>query len=90
MEDMNEAAINLAQQRRRHQEMLNVLDKFTIRAPKSGMVIYHREWNGQRRTVGSSISPWDLTVATLPDLSSMLTRTYVNEIDVSKIKMARR
>ncbi|MGF1585246.1 MAG: efflux RND transporter periplasmic adaptor subunit [Bacteroidales bacterium] len=86
MEDMNEAAINLAQQRRRHQEMLNVLDKFTIRAPKSGMVIYHREWNGQRRTVGSSISPWDLTVATLPDLSSMLTRTYVNEIDVSKIK----
>jgi HlyD family secretion protein len=86
MEDMNEAAINLAQQRRRHQEMLNVLDKFTILAPKSGMVIYHREWNGQRRTVGSSISPWDLTVATLPDLSSMLTRTYVNEIDVSKVK----
>lgn len=86
MEDMNEASINLSQQKRRHQEMLNVLDKFTIRAPKSGMVIYHREWNGQRRTVGSNISPWDLTVATLPDLSSMLTRTYVNEIDVSKVK----
>lgn len=85
-EDMNEAAINLAQQRRRYQEMLNVLDKFTIRAPKSGMVIYHREWSGARRTVGSNISPWDLTVATLPDLSSMLSRTYVNEIDVSKIK----
>jgi HlyD family secretion protein len=54
--------------------------------PKSGMVIYHREWNGSRRTVGSSISPWDLTVATLPDLSSMMSRTYVNEIDVSKVK----
>ena len=85
-EDMNEAAINLAQQRRRYQEMVDVLEKFTIRAPKSGMVIYHREWNGQRRTVGSTISPWDLTVATLPDLSSMLSRTYVNEIDVSRIK----
>jgi HlyD family secretion protein len=85
-EDMNEASINLSQQRRRYQEMLDVLDKFTIRAPKSGMVIYHREWNGQRRTVGSNISPWDLTVATLPDLSSMLSRTYVNEIDVSKIQ----
>ncbi len=89
-EDMNEAAINLAQQRRRHQEMLDVLDKFEIRAPKSGMVIYHREWNGQRRTVGSNISPWDLTVATLPDLSSMLTRTYVNEIDVSKVRAGQR
>ncbi len=86
MEDMNEAAINLAQQRRRYQEMLDVLEKFTIRAPKPGMVIYHREWNGARRTVGSTISPWDLTVATLPDLSSMLSRTYVNEIDVSKVK----
>ena len=85
-EDMNEAAINLAQQRRRYNEMLDVLEKFTIYAPKSGMVIYHREWNGQRRAVGSTISPWDLTVATLPDLSSMLSRTYVNEIDVSKVK----
>jgi HlyD family secretion protein len=85
-EDMNEAAINLAQQRRRYQEMLDVLEKFTVHAPKSGMVIYHREWNGQRRSVGSSINPWDLTVATLPDLSSMLSRTYVNEIDVSKVR----
>ncbi len=89
-EDMNEASINLAQQRRRYQEMIDVLEKFEIRAPKSGMVIYHREWSGQRRTVGSNISPWDLTVATLPDLSSMLSRTYVNEIDVSKVRAGQR
>lgn len=87
-EDMNEALINLSQQQRRKKEMLDVLDQFVISAPKSGMVIYHREWGGQRRTVGSTISPWDLTVATLPDLSSMMSRTYVNEIDISKIKTA--
>jgi HlyD family secretion protein len=86
IESMNEASLDLAQQRRRYQEMVDVLDKFTIRAPKSGMVIYHREWSGQRRSVGSTINPWDLTVATLPDMSSMLSRTYVNEIDVSKIR----
>ncbi len=85
-EDMNEAFIDLSQQQRRKQEMLDVLDQFVIRAPKSGMVIYHREWGGQRRTVGSTISPWDLTVATLPDLSSLMSRTYVNEIDISKVK----
>lgn len=85
-ENMNEAAINLARQKRRHQDLLNVLEKFTIYAPQSGMVIYHREWNGSRRIVGSSINPRDLTVATLPDLSSMMSRTYVNEIDVSKVK----
>jgi len=50
------------------------------------MLIYKKEWGGKKREVGSMISPWDLTVATLPDLSSMISRTYVNEIDISKIK----
>jgi hypothetical protein len=42
---------------------------------------------GSKRKVGSSISPWDNVVATLPDMSSMMSKTYVNEIDVSKVKM---
>ncbi|GAJ16589.1 unnamed protein product, partial [marine sediment metagenome] len=50
-------------------EMMSVLDKFTIYAPAPGMLIYHKEWGGQKRKVGSNISPWDLTVATLPDLT---------------------
>ncbi len=84
---MREVAINLARQERERQDMLDVLSKFVVKAPKSGMVIYHREWSGQKRTVGSSVSPWDLTVATLPDLSVMISKTYVNEIDVSKLKV---
>jgi hypothetical protein len=83
---MREVAINLARQERERQEMLDVLKKFVVYAPKPGMVIYHREWSGQKRKVGSSVSPWDLTVATLPDLSVMISKTYVNEIDVSKLK----
>ncbi|MDY0200675.1 MAG: hypothetical protein RBR40_06775 [Tenuifilaceae bacterium] len=84
---MREVSINLARQKRERQDMVNVLDKFVIKAPKPGMVIYFREWSGQKRSVGSSISPWDLTVATLPDLSVMISKTYVNEIDVSKLKV---
>ncbi|NOY35960.1 MAG: HlyD family efflux transporter periplasmic adaptor subunit [Chlorobi bacterium] len=84
--DMREAEINLAKQQRKHDEMLNVISKFEIHAPASGMVIYYKEWGGQKRKVGSMISPWDLTVATLPDLSSMISKTYVNEIDISKVK----
>jgi hypothetical protein len=59
---------------------------FDIKAPASGMVIYQREWNGQKRTVGSEINTWDLTVAELPDLSTLVSRTYVNEIDIAKVK----
>jgi multidrug resistance efflux pump len=83
---MDEANIDLTRQQRKRKQMLEILEKFTIRAPKKGMVIYFREWNGQKRKIGSSISPWDLTVATLPDLSVMVSKTYVNEIDISKIK----
>ena len=61
------------------------MNGFTIRAPSPGMVIYVKEWNGKKKTVGSQISAWDPTVATLPDLSQMESVTYVNEIDVRKI-----
>jgi multidrug efflux pump subunit AcrA (membrane-fusion protein) len=50
------------------------------------MVIYKREWSGTKRKVGSTINPFDRVVATLPDLTSMLSKTYINEIDVSKIR----
>ncbi len=84
--NMTEADIDLARQVRRRQQMLDLLAGFTIRAPKKGMVIYYREWGGQKRKTGSSISPWDNIVATLPDLSVMISKTYVNEIDISKVK----
>lgn len=84
--NMREASINLDKARRKVEEIKNVIQMFTIYAPQSGMVIYKKEWSGQKRKVGSGISPWDLTVATLPDLSSMNSKTYVNEIDISKVK----
>ncbi len=62
------------------------LTKFTIRAPSSGILIYKEDWNGTKRKAGSSVNPFDRIVATLPDLSSMISQTYVSEIDVNKIK----
>ena len=85
--EMREAEINLAKDRRRKSEMEAVLSQFDIMAPASGMVIYKKDWNGQKRTAGSEINTWDLAVATLPDLSAMISMTYVNEIDISKLKV---
>jgi len=84
---MRESELNLDKVRRQLEDLNLMLQRFTIYAPKQGMVIYFREWNGKKRKVGSNISPWDPIVATLPDLSVMVSRTYVNEIDVSKIKV---
>jgi hypothetical protein len=84
--DMTEVSIELAKQTRKKEEMEKVIRGFIINAPASGMVIYKREWNGEKRTVGTEINTWDLAVATLPDLSSMISKTYVNEIDISRIE----
>ena len=83
--NVREAQINLDKVKRRQSEMMAALSEFEVKAPAPGMVIYKRDWNGQKRTAGAEINPWDLTVATLPDLSSMISRTFVNEIDISKI-----
>jgi multidrug efflux pump subunit AcrA (membrane-fusion protein) len=61
------------------------LAKFTVTAPSSGMVIYKKDRAGVKRIIGSTINPFDRVIATLPDLSSMISRTYVDEIEISKV-----
>ena len=59
---------------------------FTITAPASGMVIYKRNRDGTKRKTGSTVNAFDMVIATLPDLSTMISKTHVSEIDVSKVK----
>lgn len=67
-------------------DLQEFLAKFTITAPSDGMVIYKKERNGAKRKAGSNVNPFDRVIATLPDLTSMISKTYVNEIEVSKVK----
>jgi hypothetical protein len=62
------------------------LAQFTIKAPSQGMVIYKEEFNGSKRKTGSQVNPFDRVIATLPDLTSMISKTYVSEIEVNKIQ----
>jgi hypothetical protein len=66
--------------------MQEALEKFTVLAPQNGMVIY-RQGRGGKVKEGSQISSWDPVVATLPDLSTMQSITYINEVDIRKIKV---
>ena len=66
---------------------MNIMNQLSIMAPQGGMLIYAKDWDGKKRVVGSSISPWDPTVATLPDLAVMEVVTYISEVDIQKIKV---
>lgn len=82
---VKEKEADLSRERNKLTQLQELMASFTIMAPADGMVIYDRDWGGRKRTVGSSIRPWDPTVATLPDLSVMESLTFVNEIDIQKI-----
>lgn len=64
----------------------DLLNKFTITSPSDGMVIYKRDFRGSKRKVGTMISPFDRVVATIPDLNSLISRTFISEIEVNKVK----
>lgn len=77
---------NLARQQSKVDDLQDVLTAFTIKAPADGMVTYKKDRMGVKIKTGSFMNPFDPVVATLPDLSSMVSKMYVSEIDVTKIK----
>ncbi|HLF35238.1 MAG TPA: HlyD family efflux transporter periplasmic adaptor subunit [Cyclobacteriaceae bacterium] len=66
--------------------MESAASEFTILAPEPGMVVYTKGWDQKPIKAGSQISMWDPTVATLPDMTTMISKTYINEVDVRKVK----
>ncbi len=81
------AIIDFQKEKGKKDRFIDVLKGFRITAPQAGMLIYAKTWGGKKITKGSKISMWNPVVAKLPDLSQMIVKTYVNEIDISKIKV---
>ncbi len=62
------------------------LAALTITAPKEGLVVYETNWSsGRKLMIGDTPSP-GMPLVSLPDLSTMQSITYVNEVDISRVK----
>ncbi len=83
---MQEVSAELQGDKNELEGLMALQNSFTILAPQDGMLIYKRSWDGKPVKAGSQVSAWDPVVATLPDLSKMITKTYVNEVDIRKVK----
>ncbi len=68
------------------EDLLKLQKEFTIFSDDDGMVTYVKEWNGTKKKVGSTVTPWQPAIASLPDLTKMESKTYSNEVDIRKIK----
>ncbi len=84
---LRETELKLIKRKQQLSDLYRLLSEFTIVAPQDGMLIYKRDWKGRRQTAGTSINAWDPIIATLPDLSEMVSKTFVNEVDIGKIKL---
>jgi len=81
-----EIMATLDQSMSKFQMMRALSADFTVKAPKAGMIIYERSWDGKKGP-GSRVSSWDPVIAQLPDLSDMVSKMYVNEVDISKVEI---
>jgi hypothetical protein len=86
IEKMREVAAERKKVQVEFDAMTTALESFNVLAPEPGMVIYVKGWDGKPMKAGSQIQIWDPQVASLPDLTKMMSKTYVNEVDVRKVK----
>ena len=59
----------------------------TIKAPDDGIVMFAKDWSGKTYGKDSEINIWRPLIATLPDMSVVITETYIREIDISKVNL---
>ena len=83
---MVEVGTEVSKIRNKLQDLNELLKSFTIYSDSNGMLTYVKNWDGSKKKVGSTISPWDPSIANLPDLTKMESKTYANEVDIRKIK----
>ena len=84
--DIKSLKVNLDIEQRKVDDLENVLTQFVVKASADGMLIYKTDRSGAKIKSGSSLDPFDPVVATLPDMSSMLSKIYISEIEVKKVK----
>lgn len=87
--DIQKLTIEVDKARYEVQREQDYLSQLTVTAPIPGLVVYLEYWKGgQWGKVQEGDSPWPgQGVINLPDLSIMLTKAKVHEVDIDKVKL---
>lgn len=85
--ELDKMEIEIKQKKNELSEAEKELELLTLTAPAEGLVVYAPNWGNQGRKYAIGDQPWrGAGIIELPDLSEMESITYVNEVDVSKVK----
>jgi len=81
---VNRQFINYRQLNERYEGLNELFRSLVITSPKAGIVTYIKNPWGITK-VGSEVST-NSAVATIPDMGNLISRTFINEIDISKVR----
>ncbi|MCK5729971.1 MAG: HlyD family efflux transporter periplasmic adaptor subunit [Draconibacterium sp.] len=83
---VNRTFINYKQVRERVNALEELISTLIIYSPRSGIISYFQYPYGGSTKTGSRVSQWNPIIATFPNMDSLITKTFINEIDISLIK----
>ena len=63
-----------------------LISELKIKALSNGMVVYTKGWDNNKIKTGSFVSRWNPVIVSLPDLSTLVSETYIREVDFAKVK----
>jgi HlyD family secretion protein len=70
-------------------ETQTAIQQMTIKAPRNGTIVYVTNWRGDKKKVGDTC--WRMErVIEIPDLSRMIARGDVDEVDAGKVAVGQR
>ena len=87
--ELRKQELRVAEQERDFERSEKDLANLSVLAENPGLVVYEKIWKGSRpEKIRVGDEPWGgATLVTLPDLSLMRVKTWVNEVDVDKINV---
>ena len=88
--DVDKAEIEVQRAQDNRDQAQRELNQMTVMAPIPGLVVYLEIWKGSGMDkVQEGDSPWPgMGLVKLPDLSEMIVKTAISEIDASKVDSA--
>jgi HlyD family secretion protein len=87
--ELRKQELRVAEEERELERAEKDLENLSVLAENPGLVVYEKIWKGSRpEKIRVGDEPWGgATLVTLPDLSSMRVKTWVNEVDVDKVEV---
>ena len=82
--------INYRQVLDRSTELQKLFNTLEIKAPKAGIITYYKYSWGEIIKTGSKVGPYSSIIASIPEMSNLISRTFINEIDISKVKIGQK